>query len=127
MNPAFEGVEISGKQFPFVRVTIARQAEIIKKFKPTIIGVFAQSFSPERNNQRMWKKVRSVAFVKDWKWKYFRIIPKELRCSEIKIQQAGELQASFFSYVGEAVKGHDEPLRFVTLSKIGSEPTKSDG
>ena len=114
----FEGAIIGDKQFPFVRVTVAKQAKIINKFKPTIINSICQWLWPERNNLRMWKRVRSIAFEKDWKWKFFGIIPKELRCSEMSLKQAGELQASFFARVGEIVKGHDAPLLSLNSSQI---------
>lgn len=124
MISTFEGAEINGKQFPFVRVTVAKQVKIIKKFKPTIFNAIAERFFPEGNNKRMWKRVRSVAFVKDWKWKYLRIVPKELRCSEISINMVGGLEARFFAYVREMVKEHDGQLLSATYSKIESEPTK---
>ena len=114
----FEGAVIGDKKFPFVRVTVAKQAKIINKFKPTIINSICQWLWPERNNLRMWKRVRSIAFEKDWKWKFFGIIPKELRCSEMSLKQAGELQASFFARVGEIVKGHDAPLLSLNSSQI---------
>ena len=114
----FEGAIIGDKQFPFVRVTVAKQAKIINKFKPTIINSICQWLWPERNNLRMWKRVRSIAFEKDWKWKFFGIIPKELRCSEMSLKQAGELQADFFALVGETVKGHDAPLLSLNSSQI---------
>ena len=119
----FEGAVIGDKQFPFVRVTVAKQAKIINKFKPTIINSICQWLWPERNNLRMWKRVRSVAFVKTglWKWLWFLpfefVVPKELRCSEMSLKQAGELQASFFARVGEIVKGHDAPLLSLNSSQ----------
>lgn len=106
-NPAFEGAEINGKQFPFIRVTIASQKRIADKFMPSRLSLFLDRHFPERLIFRMWKRVRSVAFVKDWKWKYFRIIPKELRCSEIGLKSVGEIQASFFVYVAETVSAYN--------------------
>jgi hypothetical protein len=115
-DPVFEGATINGKQFPFVRVTVAKQSKIISKFKPTLRGIIAQSLFPSSQNKRMWKKVRSVAFVKFGLWK-IGVIPKELRCSEMQLKLAGELQASFFGYVAVEVKGHDEPLKTVRDSQ----------
>ena len=120
----FEGAEINGKQFPFVRITIAEHAKIVKKFKPRFRDAISKVFFPENETVRTWKRVRSIAFVKTGLWKYLRIIPVEFRCSEISIKQVGEIQASFFSYVREAGKGSNELLAFVTPSKIESEPGK---
>jgi len=124
MDELFQGAEINGKQFPFVRVTVAKQAKIIKRFNPGFFGRMMQILFPLRNNLRMWKRVRSVAFIKTGSWKYLRIIPKELRSSEISLKLAGELQASFFSYVGVEVEGHDKPLLSVTGLKTVNELTK---
>ena len=105
-----DSVEIGGKQFQFIRVTVSKQSKIIKVFH---LGLFAGLFhilNPSGDNRRMWKRIRSVAFVKGWGWKYFRIIPKELRCNEIALRQAGEIQASFFDYARAEVNAHDLPL-----------------
>ncbi|MBE3139046.1 MAG: hypothetical protein IMZ53_00520 [Thermoplasmata archaeon] len=123
MDAVFEGATINGKQFPFVRVTVTRQAKIISKFKPTLRGIIANSLFPSSQNKRMWKKVRSVAFVKYGLWK-IGIIPKELRCSEMQLKLAGELQANFFGYVAAEVKGHDEPLSAVRGSQTETSPAK---
>ncbi len=122
-NNLFQGAEINGKQFPFVRVTVAKQHEILKKFRPKLRDAFSQRFRPETNNSRMWKKVRSLAFVKDWKWKYFFIVPKELRLSQISLKLSGEIQANFFDYVAAEVKGHDAPLNSLNPSRTETSPT----
>ena len=124
MESKFEGAEINGKQFPFVRITVSKQLEILKKFKPKARDILFQRFKPETNNSRMWKKTRSVAFVKGWKWKYFFIVPKELRLAQMGLKLSGEIQADFFAYVGAEVKGHDEQLNSVSHSKIESSPAK---
>lgn len=124
----FEGYKAeNGKQFPFVRVTVAKQAKVINKFKIPVWNILFKiycAFTPARNNLRMWKKVRSVAFVKSGLWKYLRIIPKELRCSEMQLKLAGELQASFFGYVEAEVKGHDAPLLSLKGSPIENNKAK---
>jgi hypothetical protein len=125
-DKTFEGAEIDGKQFPFVRVTVANQLKIINRFKPTLYGAFIQRFFPERNNLRMWKRVRSIAFEKTGLWK-IGIIPKELRCSEMSLKQAGEIQASFFALVKEIVAAHDAPLVSLNKSLIENKETKSEG
>jgi hypothetical protein len=119
-----DSVEIGGKPFQFVRITVSGQARIIRKFSRSLYAGLAHIVNPAGDNSRQWKKVRSVAFVKDWKWKYLRIVPKELRCSEISLKQAGELQASFFGYVAAEVTAHDLPLISQTLLKTENEQTK---
>jgi hypothetical protein len=112
MSPesTFEGLEIEGKQFPFKRITLSHQAKIIHKLKPSYIEAIFLWLFPWKRNKRMWIRVRSLAFEKGWKWKVFRIIPKELRCSHIPISIAGGTQADFFKRVEVEVKGHDKPL-----------------
>lgn len=112
-----DSVDVGGKQFQFVRITVSKQARIIRKFQRSLLAGLAHIMDPAGDNGRAWRKVRSVAFVKDWKWKYLRIVPKELRCSDMSLKQAGELQASFFVYVAEEVKAHDLPLLSQNLSK----------
>jgi hypothetical protein len=120
-----DSVEIGGKQFQFVRITVSKQAEIIRKiFRRKLFVGLMHILDPAGDNGRSWKKVRSVAFVKDWKWKYLRIIPKELRCSELSLRQSGELQASFFDYVAAEVNAHDAHLNLQTLLKTENEPPR---
>jgi hypothetical protein len=125
-EPGFEGAEVGGKRFPFARITVAAQPKIIRTFRPTVIAALREKYFPQTNNLRMWKKVRAVAFVKDWKWKYLGIIPKELRSSEIGLKESGEIQASFFVYLQGMVNGHDAPLLSAIDSKTVNEPTKSE-
>jgi hypothetical protein len=134
----FEGIifnkgQTNEKRFPFVRITVAKQVKIINKFKPTIRNAVVQFIAPSKINFRMWRKVRSVAFIKTGLWKWFGflpfefIIPKELRCNEILLDLAGELQASFFRFVAAAVKGHDEPLLSLKNSQTENKEVKSEG
>lgn len=126
-EPTFEGAEINGKQFPFVRVTIASQKRIIDRFNPSRLAIFLDEHFPGGRMIRVWKHVRSVAFVKDWKWKYFRIVPKELRCSEIGIKQAGEIQASFFVYVAAIVNEYRSLSNSAMTGLTEKQSTKSEG
>ena len=148
------------KRFPFVRVTVAKQQKIAKKFQPSyyraIIGWFRGKAlrqylkqhpdlqkrlieDPEdkevlkelvmeglikndlNENIRVWKKTRSVAF--NWEWKWLGYVPKELRCPEIDLDLAGELQADFFVRVREMVKRHDAHLRSLNNSQIQKQET----
>lgn len=120
----FEGAEIDGKRFPFIRVTVAGQKKVVKKFKPNLRDLLSATFFPSSANIRSWKKTRSVAFVKTGIWKWFRIVPKELRCSEMNLKLAGELQARFFDIVGETVKGHDAPLLSLNPSQTEIKKAK---
>jgi hypothetical protein len=97
------------KRFPFVRVTLAKQPKIMRKLRPTLRGAFKKYFFPYNTFAREWKMVRSVAF--DWKWKWIGYVPKELRCSQINLKQAGELKASFFGYFKATVDEHNAPLK----------------
>lgn len=122
----FEGAEINGKKFPFVRVTPASHARILNKLKPTIREIIAQSLFRSSSNKRAWKKVRSIAFIKTGTWKWCRIIPKELWCSDIPLRLAGGIQADFFAYVKAEVNAHDALLNSVMPSKTESELKKSE-
>lgn len=114
---SFEGAIINGKQFPFVRVTVAMQSSIVRRLRVRMIDMVSAKLFPYRRNLRAWKRVRAIAFVKNPLWKYLRIIPKELRCSQINLSTAGEIQARFFGYVGETVKEHDRHLLSQNPSK----------
>jgi hypothetical protein len=110
MDAVFEGATINGKQFPFVRVTVAGGARIVRRLNPTISGVIFQfiSFQWMRSSaadMRWWKKIRSVAFVKNGLWKV-GIVPKELRCSEILLQDAWGIEKCFFDYAEVKVNAH---------------------
>jgi hypothetical protein len=104
----FEGARVNGREFPFVRVTVTGSATILKKFNPSLCKIILQLISfqwarPSGKDKRWWKKLRSVAFVKTGLWKWFRIVPKELRCSEITQHEAWEIEESFFVYAGATV------------------------
>jgi hypothetical protein len=120
----FEGAEINGKQFPFVRITIAEQGRIAKRLRGTFRDAVSNIFFPHRGYLRMWKKVRSIAFVKNWQWKYLRIIPQELRCSQIDMKIAGELQVSFFGYIRGTVSAYEEFLKSLNPSPIETNKEK---
>jgi hypothetical protein len=122
----FEGYQIGEKKFPFIRVTVAGQAKVVKRFRTTFRDLFSKTLFPHSANIRMWKRLRSVAFVKNPLWKYLRIIPKELRCSEMNLKTAGELQARFFVIVGEIVKGHDAPLLSLNPSQTANKEAKPE-
>lgn len=126
-DPTFEGAEINGKQFPFVRVTVASQKRIIDRFNPSRLALFIDRHFPEGRTIRIWKNVRSVAFVKDWKWKYLGIVPKELRCSEIGLKSAGEIQASFFGYVAGIANEYRSLSDSAMKGLIEKPLIKSDG
>lgn len=118
------GIEIGGRFFEFVRVTISAQSKIIKRFDPSAFEFIKQKMNPSMNNLRMWKKVRSIAFVKTGLWKYLGIVPKELRCDQISLAKAGEAQASFFEYVAREVNDHDGHLKQLITSRIGTAQQK---
>jgi hypothetical protein len=126
MTSTFEGAEIDGKQFPFVRVTIAQQGKIIRGlFKPRFRDLFSMAFRPESEKKRIWKRFRSTAFIKSGLWKWFRIIPRELRCSTILINQAEEIEARFFAYAAEKGIVFNPPSTSAKNSKTENEPIKS--
>jgi hypothetical protein len=104
----FEGIIVHGKKFPFRRLTISETAKILRSFIP---GFFKSSFiiivtlfSPFKEDKRWWKKVRSVAFKKNFTWKYFGVVPKELRCSVMLQKEAEAAEESFFVYAPVIVK-----------------------
>jgi hypothetical protein len=122
----FEGATISGKEFPFVRLTINSTAKLLKKLKPSICSVFVNAMSPNKEQKRWWIKVRSVAFVKTGLWKYFGIIPKELRCSVILQKEAEAAEESFFVYAPEIVQRLSRQLNSVKSSQTENNKPKSE-
>lgn len=123
-NELFEGATINGKQFPFVRITVAGGARINKKLNPTLCGTIIQLITfqwlrPASVNIRWWKKLRSIAFVKTGLWKYLRVVPKELRCSNILLREVSEIEKSFFDYAG--VKASARGVLFISAKDSQTE------
>jgi hypothetical protein len=121
----FDGARINGKEFPFVRVTVAKHKKICKKLNITMREAVLMHIASAGNKMREWKKIRSVAYVKTGLWKWMRIVPKELRCSQLDLDTAGGLKADFFDYVWTKVREHDRHLLSVKGSQIESAPKKS--
>lgn len=108
MIDTFEGAEIDGKRFPFVRLTVNGFAHMSKKLQPTLLSVLISAFFPAKKKKRWWKKVRAAAFVKRGSWR-IGIVPKELRCSVMLQKKAEEIEESFFRYAGVPVQEQKEP------------------
>jgi hypothetical protein len=122
----FGGAIVNGREFPFIRITVSAHSKITNKFHKTIRQVVADTLFPSGFRKREWKRVRSVAYVKDWRWKWLRIIPKELRIKNLDLEIAGGLKADFFGYWREKVKAHDEPLNLLNPSPTENNSTKSE-
>ena len=60
-------------------------------------------------SKREWKIIRSIAFQKNLLWKYFGIVPYELRCNVIETKKAREIKKKFDKYLTEATQDQDEP------------------
>ncbi len=142
-----EGAAVGGKFFPFVRVTPNSQARIMKKMRITRLEALAfrarlkkqnkmklsifevailERF--ERTQSRLeWKRVRSVAFIKNFTWRWFGIVPKELRCSNIEVSSTGGIQADFFKYFTGQVEEYRKPLEILKPSPTPVSPKKSEG
>ena len=123
----FDGAVVDGKRFPFIRVTVANEPKLIRRFRPSTFAALLDKYFPLTANARSWKKVRRIAIEKDWKWRYLRIIPKELRCSQIKIQVAGGIQADFFAYCARNRKEFSALFDSANSSQTGTASVKPEG
>jgi hypothetical protein len=130
-DKTFEGITVGGKKFPFVRLTINSTAILLKKLRPGFwrsIGVVAATIiNPQSNKKRWWKQIRSVAFVKTGAWKYFGIVPRELRCSVMLQKEAEAAEESFFAYALEIVREFNKPSNSVKVSQTENNNLKSSG
>ena len=169
----FEGAVIDGKEFPFVRITIANKSKMqrkifslstidfivsnlyLKKIKKEIaysksVGMTDEDITIQSNTEnsflmnrinisliglwkqrrneseafRLWKRVRANAFQKNFAWKWLRIIPKELRNSQIAFNIAGGLQVDFFGYFKAIVKEYEKQLSSLKVSPTAKDNTK---
>ena len=79
--------------------------------------------------RKTWNEFISVAVKKNFVWKVFRIIPKELRYSVIGAEKAEELKASFFNLWEEILQKQNERLKTLTdtqLKKTNTSPSQTD-
>ena len=141
----FEGAVINGKEFPFVRITESMQPKILKKlsrldWRALLYNLWKQKKRVEYvknnpnatykdlvkeglvyisiyHNKREWKIIRSVAFEKNFLWKVFGIIPYELRCNVIKVQDSKDIKKKFDNYLMEATQEPEGQI----VSSEGSE------
>jgi hypothetical protein len=120
----FEGAELKGKRFPFKQLTVTQNAKMNKKlFTPgfwrLMFNGFASVLRNEDTEKRMWKQIRSVAFEKKGLWR-IGIVPKELRCSVIRFEEAARIGADFFKYAGVKAKEQSVPSNSASSSQIKS-------
>jgi hypothetical protein len=151
----FEGAEIAGKQFPFIRVSITGCETIVKKYHPELVEAtraYLYNWAKQKKriaylkenptalykdlvrenliyfsiktNRRQWKHVRSIAFEKGFSWKWFHIIPKELRCKYINPVYAIELKKNFEKYFTEKASASSASSVSVDNSETRNEATK---
>jgi hypothetical protein len=59
-------------------------------------------------SKREWKIIRSTAFQKNFLWKWFGIIPYELRCNVIETKQVRAIKKKFDNYLTETTKEQSE-------------------
>ena len=134
----FEGAIIGDKRFPFVRVTESMQPKIVKRitklnwravlwnwwyekkrikyiadnpnatYKDLVLEGLA--YSSPYQQKREYKIIRSVAFQKNFLWKWFGIIPYELRCNVIETKDSRPIKKKFDNYLLETTKEPDEPI-----------------
>lgn len=96
---------IDGRQFEFKKLTmeyragfLAKQKQWHKEYKdsdtiePLILSV--------NEDKKHWNWFINFAIKKNFLWKWFRIIPKQLRYGEIGIKEAEGLLVDFFTYIG---------------------------
>lgn len=102
-----EGAEVGGKYFPFKPLTVTQSKRILKKLlMPNIFIRLKNIIARKGANKRWWKRVRNTAFVRTGWW-HLGIVPKELRCSNIKDSKATEIEESFFAFAEETVKEYN--------------------
>ena len=177
-NETFEGVELNGKLFPFVRITESMQPKIAKKITKLDWRAILWNkwFEKERkkyitehplksydelvkkhneenpknpvNNlyfqykdlvkeglvyvsvyhaKREWKIIRSVAFQKNFLWKYFKVIPYELRCNVIDVRATREIKKKFDNYLLAMTKDQDGQISSSNNLPIENKEAKSIG
>jgi hypothetical protein len=149
----FEGVELNDIRLPFVRVTESMQPKIVKKltrqnWRAVLFNLWQQKarnkyikehpkatykdlvieglvYSSVYQSKREWKIIRSVAFQKNFLWKWLGIIPYELRCNVIETKKAREIKKKFDNYLVETTKEQDEQISSSSNSPIKSKEEKS--
>jgi len=101
-------MNINGRDFEFVRITLDKQKEIEKKISKSIwmnLGGFGSSM--------IWRRFCRITFVMDWKWKYLHIHPKQLSTSDMLLGKPAEVQAAFFEYYQGELKKATEQLKLL--------------
>ena len=126
----FEGAVIEGRAFPFIKVTLSGHAKIMRFFyHGGFLGQLRYSthllFFPSRSVIREWKMFRSIAFKKNFTWKIFRIIPKELRIKSFNLRDYKVIKKSFFEYSVERGIVFVEPSRSPATSEMMKPPESS--
>ena len=112
----------NGRRFPFVELTVTQSAKIIGGIQLGIVESALWTSFPKKNKKRFWKKVRKIAFG----YHRFSIVPKELRCSNIKQEIAEKIEADFFVYAQEIVKDVTTVLRSWIASPTANKKTNSE-
>jgi hypothetical protein len=103
-------MNINGREFEFVRITLDKQKEIERKIGNNIWVKFGGLGA-----QIAWRRFCRIAFVMDWAWKYLHIHPKQLSTSDMLLGMPAEVQAAFFEYYQGELKRAKEQLKVLGL------------
>jgi len=123
----------TGRSFQFIHRTLAGEAKInhtvyqirrgrngdyYKKLRLPLRSALLALFRPDKLPIYGWKHIRNNAFVKTGAWKWFGIIPKELRITYLLPENAGGLQAHFFELFPETLTSSGTQSNSLTGGKI---------
>jgi len=99
---------ISGKQFQFIKLTIAKTLKLSEeKFEDRFAQIdfkkVLEGGGDYRRFQKLWAVFCNHIFIRDFKWKVlgrFGYLPKELRFSSLNLDEVGDTIQSFFDWQG---------------------------
>jgi hypothetical protein len=106
-------VLIGGKEFKIARITLANNSKMMK----TISRKDMQFF-----NRKDWNGLCRVALEMNFLWKYFHVIPKELKWTKVLLSEAGGLQVDFFSRCKAELEEEMKRLESLGLLKPNTKP-----
>ena len=107
-------------------ITIQSNTEnsfLMNRINTSLIGLWKQRRN-ESEAFRLWKRVRANAFQKNILWKWFHIIPKEFRHSQMLFNVAGGLQVDFFVYFKAIVQEYEEQLKSLKILSTANSSKK---
>jgi len=116
-----QGFELNGRKFVYRTPTIAFVRKVDSRNYEPILSQFGSAMMSKKQGRkfdRTWRRFCNDVLVRDNRlWKWFGIVPKELRSSEIPLLRVIEVTQGFFAMLEATLKELDAQVKSLVASR----------